>query len=104
MYKKLMKMSGEKCFTLTADDPADMEVDAGGITILYGSGNELFIPREMVEKAVRVLIQRGELSVKEIHEGISNRNGACTDRLMTVLRKLPGVTFQKRPRILYYHS
>jgi hypothetical protein len=102
MYELLMEMSGEDCYTLTADKPAKMYVGESGIEIVYPTGNSKFIPRNMVNQALNELKRHGMLSVEDVHEGITNRNGPITDRLMAVLRKLPGVPFDKRPRKLYY--
>jgi hypothetical protein len=104
MYELLMEMSGEDCYTLTLDNPAKMYVEEGGIEIVYPTGNMTFIPRDMVEKAIDQLTRQGYLTVKDVHEGITNRRGPLTDRLFAVLRKLPGVTSDKRPRKLYYPS
>jgi hypothetical protein len=38
MYDKLLQMSGQKCYTLTADNEAVMSVDDDGVTITYLSG------------------------------------------------------------------
>ena len=102
MYELLMKMSGEDCYTLTANFPAKMYVEEKGIEIVYPTGNSTFIPRNMVTKAINQLKRQGQLTVEDVYEGITNRNGPITDRLFAVLRKLPGVTFDKRPRKLYY--
>ena len=104
MYSKLLEMTGQKCYTLTADNAAIMHVADDGIIIVYESGNELFIPRQMVVDAINTLKEQGKLTVKDVHEGITEENGARTDRLMAVLRKLPNVTFVKRPRVLYYNE
>jgi hypothetical protein len=104
MYSQLISMSGEKCFTLTANNPAEMYVDEDKVTIVYPSGNSLDIPRGMVVEAINMLKRKGTLTVYDVHEDITHRHGARTDRLMAVLRKLPGVTFDKRPRVLYYKS
>jgi len=56
----------------------------------------------MVEVAIDRLLARDTLTVADIHEGITHRNGTRTDRLMAIMRKLPGVTYKKRPRELYY--
>lgn len=101
-YIDLARMSGEKCYTLTAENEADMFVNDDGVMIEYQSGNSLFIPRDMIEEAIRQLESKGALTVTDIHEGITNLNGARTDRLMAIMRKIEGVTFDKRPRVLYY--
>lgn len=103
MYNELLSMNGEKCYTLTRDQEAFMYVDHDGVTVVYPSGNECLIPRGMVEEAIQLLVARQTLTVQDIHEGITHRNGARTDRLMAILRKLPGVTFQRFPRELYFN-
>ena len=102
MYRKLIQMNGEKCYTLTAYHEATMHVDEDGVTITYSTGNTRFIPRHMVEEAINILMKKGFLTVDDVHEGITNHDGARTDRLMAVLRKLPDVTHDRRPRVLYY--
>jgi len=37
-------------------------------------------------------------------ESITNRRDPLTDRLFAVLRERPGVTFDRRPRKLYYRQ
>lgn len=39
----LVRMSGEKCYTLTAENEADMFVEDDGVVIEYQSGNSLFV-------------------------------------------------------------
>ena len=104
LYETLMDMSGEKCYTLTADNPAEMYVDDQKVTIVYPSGNSLEIPRALVLQAINMLMLKKKLTVADVHEEITKGNGARTDRLMSVLRKLPGITFDKRPRVLCYES
>jgi hypothetical protein len=104
MYDLLMKMSGEDCYTLTADNPAKMYVEDRGIEIVYPTGNTTFIPCGLVIDAFNQLKRQGRLTVEDVHEGITNKRGPITDRLMAVLRKLPGVTFDKYPRALYYNE
>ena len=102
MYDLLMKMNGEKCYTLSHDNPATMWVSEDGVEVVYPSGNSVFIPRAMVVKAINLLINRGTLTVDEVHHEITNEHRTRTDKLMAVLRKLPGVTFDRIPRALYY--
>jgi hypothetical protein len=78
-------------------------VGEDGIEIVYPSGNSVFIPREMVVKAISMLINRGKLTVDEVHFDITNKHRNRTDKLMAVLRKLPGVSFDRIPRVLYYN-
>jgi hypothetical protein len=104
MYNLLMSMSGEKCFTLTFNNPAEMIVDEEKVTIVYPSGNSLDIPRSMVVTAIDLLQRQGKFTVDDVAERITDFDGPRTDRLMAILRKLPGVTFDKRPRVLYYQS
>jgi hypothetical protein len=101
-YQELLSMNGEDCLSVSYDIRARMRVDDGGITIVYQSGNETRIPREMVEKAMRQLEAKGILTVDDVHLGITRKNGPRTNRLMAVLLKLPGVRSDKFPRVLYY--
>ena len=104
MYELLMQMSGEKCYTLSHDNPATMWVGDDGIEVVYPSGNTVFILKEMVAKAINMLIYRGKLTVDEVHTEITNKHRTRTDKLMAVLRKLPGVSIDRIPRVLYYNS
>lgn len=103
-YALLQNISGENCFTLSSDNPAEMEVDQNGITVIYPSGHEVFIPRQMVELAIHTITTRGELTVDDVHLGITKKHRTRTDKLMAVIRKLPGVTIQKYPRKLFYNK
>ena len=103
MYELLMQMSGEKCYTLSHDNPATMWVGEDGIEVVYPSGNAVLLPRAMVVKAINMLVKRGKLTVDEVHFEITNQRRKRTDKLMAVLRKLPGVTFDRYPRALYYN-
>lgn len=96
-YALLKEMSGESCYTLSRDNPALMEVDQKGIMVIYPSGGEVFIPREMVEHAIRALISKKVLTVDDVHLKITKKHKKRTDKLMAVLRKLPGVTIQQYP-------
>ncbi len=51
---------------------------------------------------MRLLQAQGVLTLEDVHYKITNENGPQTDRLMAVLRELPGVTFSARPRALYW--
>ena len=102
-YQDYVPMSGEKCYTLTYNKEAEMYVEKDGMVIVYPSGNSLVIPRVMVEEAIKQLEIQRKLTVSDVHEKITNRNKPRTDKLMAVIRKLPGVTFDKIPRVLYYH-
>jgi hypothetical protein len=55
----------------------------------------------MVSDAIHKLQVKGVLTVEEVHEDITDRHGPQTDRLLAVLRELPGVTFTSSPRALY---
>lgn len=103
MYEILMEMSGEKCYTLSRDNPANMHVGEDGIEVVYPSGNTVFLPRTMVNKAISRLTNQGKLTVDEVHYEITNEHRTRTDKLMAVLRMLPGVTFDRYPRALYYN-
>ena len=78
-YQQPIKMNGENCYTLSHDNEAPMLVDNRGITIVYLSGNKTRIPRELVETAMRRLRQRGSLTSKDVHEGITRGNGPRAD-------------------------
>lgn len=104
MYETLMEMSGEKCYTLSRDNPATIYVGEDGIEVIYPSGNTVFLPRTMVIKAINRLINQGNLTVDEVHHEITNEHRTRTDKLMAVLRKLRDVTFDRYPRVLYYNK
>ncbi len=101
LYSELKKLDGRKCFTLTRNYPATMHVDDEGVTIEYASGNSRKMPRSMIVEAMRLLQSQGILTLEDVHYRITNENGPQTDRLMAVLRELPGVTFSAEPRVLY---
>ena len=77
-----------------------MFVDDWKVTIVYPSGNTLEIPRSMVMEAIHKLLSNHLLTLEEVHEQITNRQGPITDRLLAVLRELPGVRFSSSPRAL----
>jgi hypothetical protein len=104
LYSKLKKKSGRNCFTLTHNKPAKMYVNDGGVTINYPSGRSLELPRSMVTEAIHILENRGILTLDEVHERIIERKGDQTDRLLAVLREIPGVTYTARPRALYFRK
>ena len=104
MYAILMEMNGEKCYTLSRDNPAAMWVGEDGIEVVYPSGNSVFLPKAMVVKTINMLINRGKLTVDEVHHQITNEHRTRTDKMMAVLRKLPGVTFDRIPRVLFYNK
>ncbi len=99
-YSDLISRNGKKCFTLTRNYPAIMEVDDIGVKIIYPTERTLFIPRTMVEDAIRWLNKNGELKMEVVHENITEGDGPRTDRLLAVLRELPGVMFTSVPRSL----
>jgi len=101
LYVELKKKSGQKCFTLTQHKPAVMYVKDDGVTILYPTGRELFIPRSLFAQAFHILHQKGILTLEDVHHGITDERGPVTDRLMAVLREVPGITFTSSPRALY---
>ena len=101
LYVELIKKDGQDCFTLSFNKPAKMYVDSLKVTILYPTGNTLEIPRSMVTEGIRQLSAKGILTLEDVHERITNRHGPQTDRLLAVLRELPGVTFTSSPRALY---
>jgi len=94
LYSELKKKTGQKCFTLTQNKPAIMEVDEWKITIIYPSGRTTQLPRPMVTEAIRRLQVKGMLTLEEVHEELTHRHGPQTDRLLAVLRELPGVHSQ----------
>jgi hypothetical protein len=100
-YKDGKNMDGKKCFTLTQNKPAVMNVDDEKVTIDYPSGNSLDIPRSMVEEALHTLQVKGILTVEDVHENITGQQGAITDRLLAVLRELPGTTYSPTPRAIH---
>ena len=78
-----------------------MNVDDWKVTITYPTGRSLELPRSMVSIAIHRLQIKGVLTVEEVHNEITDRHGDQTDRLLAVLRELPGVTFTSSPRSLY---
>lgn len=103
-YTELKKLSGRKCYTLTQNKPATMYVDDWKVTIVYPTGNSLELPRSMVAEAIHRLERNEMLTLEEVYEQLTHRNGPQTDRLMAVLRELPGVTFSPKPRVLYLQN
>ena len=101
LYSELKKKNGQDCFTLTQNKPAKMYVDDFKVTIVYPTENTLELPRSMVTDAIHRLQIKGVLTLEEVHDEITNRFGPQTDRLLAVLRELPGVTFTPAPRALY---
>lgn len=102
LYGELKKKNGQKCFTLTQNKPAVMYIQDDGVTILYPTGRELFILRSLFTEAFHQLKQKGILTLEDVHYGITNERGPITDRLMAVLREIPGISFTTSPRALYY--
>jgi hypothetical protein len=100
-YSEIKKIDGRKCFTLTRDKPAIMHVDDNGVTIEYPTGGTTRISRTLFDEAFRKLQIKGMLTLEDVHNDITNRNGPKTDRLMAVLRELPGVGFTGDPRTLF---
>ena len=101
LYSELKKKDGYTCFTLAQNKPAIMNVDDWKVTITYPTGRILELPRSMVTEAIHKLHSTGILTDEEVHEEITNHRGPQTDRLLAVLRELPGVTFTASPRVLY---
>jgi hypothetical protein len=101
LYSELKKKNGYTCYTLTQNLPAKMNVDDWKVTITYPTGRCLELPRSMVSDAIHKLQVKGVLTLEEVGEEITNHNGPQTDRLLAVLRELPGVTFTPSPRVLY---
>lgn len=106
MWNLLMQMSGQNCFTLTQDRPAKISVNLKEVMIHYPSGRSLPIPRQMLETAWNKLKLEGRLTdsdTYEITEGHGWRKDR-TDRILAVIRMLPGVTYDKSPRVLYFEK
>ncbi len=102
LYNELKKRSGQNCFTLTLNHPAIMDIDDAGITVTYPSGREIYLPVEMVKEAIHRLQTNGELGVDEIHEQVTYGDRLRTDKLMAILREIPGVTITPRKRHLFF--
>jgi hypothetical protein len=103
LYSELKKKSGQNCYTLSYNKPARMDVDDDGISVTYPSGMVVELPKPMVKEAIHRLQTNGELDVDEIHEQVTHLYRTRTDKLMAVLREVPGVTFTPFPkRILHY--
>ena len=102
LYNELKKKNGRTCYTLSQNKPALMHVDDWNVTITYPTGRVLELPRSMVSEAIHRLQAKGMLTVQEIHYELTNQRGPQTDRLMAVLREIPGVTFTAAPRALYW--
>lgn len=105
LYDELKKKNGKNCYTLSRNNPARMDVDDIGITVTYPSGYPLFLPASMIREGIHRLVTKGDLDVDEIHQEITDRHKTRTDKLMAVLREIPGVTFTPLPkRILHYKN
>lgn len=98
---ELRKLDGQNCFTLTRDNPAKMHVDENWVTIVYPTGGTTKIPMAMLQEAWKKLQIKGILTLEDVHERITKRNGPRTDRLMAVFRNLSGVGFTREPRTLF---
>ncbi len=103
MYSNLLKLNGKNCYTLSMGNPAVMDVTTERIICTTQRGTEIVLPRNMVEDAIHRLVTNGRLDVNEVHQEVTMRNRTQTDKLMAVLSLLPGVTWDRRPRCLYYH-
>ena len=100
-YSELKKLDGHKCFTLTQNKPAIMHIDDTGVTIDYPSARKTKLARSLLDKAYKKLQLKGMLTLEDVHNGLTHGNGAQTDRLMAVLREVPGVGFTGDPRTLF---
>ena len=90
-YSELENFDGRKCFTLTQNKPAIMHIDDFGVTVEYPSGGTIKLAKHLLDKAFTKLRSQRYFNVYEdIHNDITHRNGAQTDRLMAVLREIPG--------------
>lgn len=101
LYVEWKKKSGQKCFTLTQHKPADMIVEDDGVTIIYPTRRELFIPRSLFAQAFHILYQKGILTLEDVHYTITDERGPVTDRLLAALREVPEISFTSSPRALY---
>jgi len=79
-YDELKKLDGHNCYTLTQDKPAVMHVDDLGVTVEYPSGGSTRLSRELLNIAYKKLQIRGVLTLEDVHNGITNQQGAKTDR------------------------
>lgn len=105
LYDELKKKNGQNCYTLSRNNPARMEVDDEGVTVIYPSGLSVYLPSSMVREAIRRLRNNGNVDVDEIHEKVTRGHRTRTDKLMAVLREIPGVTFTPLPkRILHFKA
>jgi len=105
LYGELKKITGQNCYTLSRNNPARMDVDDEGITVTYPSGFVEFLPASMVREAIHRLQTKGDVDVDEIHEEVTHHHKTRTDKLMAVLREVPGVTFTRLPkRILHFRT
>jgi len=105
LFAELMKKTGQTCYTLVQNKPAQMDVNDQGVTVTYPSGMEVFLPASMVREAIYRLQTKGDVDVDEIHAEVTHQNKTRTDKLMAVLREVPGVTFTPYPkRILHYQT
>jgi len=101
LITELKKLDGQKCYTLTRDNPATMRLTDTGVTIIYPTGGKTQIPMAMIQEAWKKLHIKGMLSLEDVHQGITKENGPRTDRLMAIFRNLPGVGFTREPRTLF---
>ena len=105
LYGELKKKTGQNCYTLSRNNPARMDVDDRGVTVTYPSGSVVYLPASMVREAIRRLQNKGDVDVDEVHEEVTIQNKTRTDKLMAVLREVPGVTFTPLPkRILHFKT
>ena len=100
-YDELKKLDGRKCFTLTQNKPAIMHIDDSGVTIEYPTGGSIKISQALLDEAFSKLQIKGVLTLEDVHNGITHGNGAKTDRLMAILRELPGIGYTGEPRTLF---
>jgi hypothetical protein len=105
LYSELKKKSGQNCYTLSRNNPARMDVGDDGVTVTYPSGLGVYLPVSMVREAIHRLQTSGDVDVDEIHEKVTHRHRTRTDKLMAVLREIPGITITPLPkRILHFKS
>jgi hypothetical protein len=78
-----------------------MHIDDTGVMVEYPTGGKVKVSRLLLDEAYKKLQIRGVLTLEDVHEGITNRNGAITDRLMAILRALPNIGHTSDPRTLF---
>ena len=102
LFGELKKKTGQNCYTLVHNNPARMDVDDNGVMVTFPSGIKVFLPVDMIRDAICRLQEKGSVDVDEIHLEVTHEHRIRTEKLMAVLREIPGVIFTPLPkRILY---